>query len=153
MPRPYESRPQSRNPSLDQPAQALHSPLIRYAGERWEDERPKLLQQTRAAVPSLPGLPWPGTDKASLCLLTWGRGQGGQRADMDDCAHLMRAASSSQQVPLNDKAREEDAVRLPPLPRRSGSSASYRETEQQSKISGDVKSQAVGLTLHTATRR
>ena len=152
MPRPYESRPQSRNPSLDQPAQVLHSPHIRYAGERWEDERPKLQQQTRVAVPSLPGLPWPGTDKASLCLLIWGCGREWQRADMDDCALLMRVASSRQQLQVNDMAREE-AVRLPPLPRRSGSSGSYRETEQQSKISGDVKSQAVGLTLHTATRR
>jgi len=39
---PFASRPQSRAESDSMPAQVLHRPYVKYSGERWEDERPRL---------------------------------------------------------------------------------------------------------------
>lgn len=113
MLRPFANRPQSRDASVGQPAQVLHSPLIKYSGERWEDERPKLLRMASTTLPEI-------------------------------------EEATSKRRPEANKGKED--VRLPSLS--CGSNEIEQQGKQQGKLAdGDVRSQALGLNLHTATRR
>jgi hypothetical protein len=130
-----EHRPQSRDPSLEVPAQVLHRPYIKICGERWEDQRPKEQPRARCLTSTtFPSLPTSIASSVQSPVLAHG----------DEFAPTTRISA-------------EEAVRLPQV---HGSIEDEAACPHWKRMRGGVHvevqalhRQAAGVSVHAAARR